>query len=221
MKIEENIYAYLWQSQYENNCNTYVIQGDKTILIDPGHLAHVESLFKKMEKDGIAPDKVDLVMITHAHPDHFEGLAAFMDKGAKIAIAGDEEDYLRGNGKALFEMMGQDVPEFRIDLHLKEGDLQVGEERFQIYLTPGHSPGSLSIYWPERKVLFTGDLIFYGGVGRTDFPGGDSRMLKESIEKLALLDTQLLLPGHGDIVKGSEKVARNYEFIRESFFSYL
>ncbi len=221
MKLEKDLYAYLWQNPYENNCNTYVIKGEKTVLIDPGHSRHVERLFHQMEEDGIDPKKVDVVIITHSHPDHFEGLEAFLDKPVKIAMNREEERYLLESGKLLFEMMRQPLPKFRIDFYLKEGELHLGEKTFHIYQTPGHSPGSLSIYWPERKVLFTGDLIFYGGVGRTDFLEGNSKLLMESIERLADLDTEILLPGHGDIVMGREMVLQNYEFIRQNFYACL
>jgi hydroxyacylglutathione hydrolase len=221
MKLEKDLYAYLWQNPYENNCNTYVINGEKTVLIDPGHSRYLGQLFNQMEKDGIPSEEIDLVILTHSHPDHFEGLEAFLDKPIKIAMNRDEECYLLESGKLLFEMMRQPLPRFRIDFYLKEGELYLGERTFHIYQTPGHSPGSLSIYWPETKVLFTGDLIFYGGIGRTDFLEGNSKLLMESIERVADLDTEILLPGHGDIVKGREMVLQNYEFIRQNFYPYL
>ena len=221
MKLEKKLFTYLWQNPHENNCNTYVIHGEMTILIDPGHSRHLSNLFSRMEEDGLSPAGVDLVIITHSHPDHFEGLEAFLDRPVKIAMHREEERYLLENGKLLFEMMRQPLPKYRIDFFLKEGELRLGKETFHIYQTPGHSPGSLSIYWPGRKALFTGDLIFYGGIGRTDFPEGDSKLLKESIERLAHLDTGLLLPGHGDIVMGKEMVLQNFEFIRQNFYAYL
>ncbi len=221
MKIEKDLYAYLWQNPYENNCNTYLIHGEKTVLIDPGHSRHVERLSHQMEEDGIPPEEIDLIILTHSHPDHFEGLEAFLDKPVKIAMNREEERYLLDSGKLLFEMMRQPLPKFRIDFYLKEGELHLGEKTFRIYQTPGHSPGSLSIYWSERKVLFTGDLIFYGGIGRTDFLEGNSKLLMESIERLADLDTEILLPGHGEIVMGKKMVLQNFEFIRQNFYAYL
>jgi glyoxylase-like metal-dependent hydrolase (beta-lactamase superfamily II) len=221
MKVEKGLYAYPWQNAYENNCNTYLIDGEVTLLIDPGHSRHIPHLLGQMQEDGIPPEEIDLIILTHAHPDHFEGLEAFLNKPVKIAMNREEERYLKESGKLLFEMMGQPLPEFRIDFYLGEGGLHLGEETFHIYLTPGHSPGSLSIHWPERKVLFTGDLVFYGGIGRTDFPEGNSKLLKESIERMSRLDTELLLPGHGEMVMGKDKVLQNFEFIRNSFYAYL
>jgi hydroxyacylglutathione hydrolase len=221
MKLEKDLYAYLWQNPYENNCNTYVIDGEMTVLIDPGHSRHVERIFHQMEEDGLSSEKIDLVIITHSHPDHFEGLKAFADTQVKMAMSREEECYFQESGRFLFEMMRQPIPKFRIDFYLKEGDLHLGKKIFRTYQTPGHSPGSLSIYWPERKVLFTGDLIFHGGIGRTDFPEGNSKLLMESIEKMSTLDTELLLPGHGDVVMGKDLVLQNYEFIRQNFYAYL
>jgi glyoxylase-like metal-dependent hydrolase (beta-lactamase superfamily II) len=221
MKLEKDLYAYLWKNPYENNCNTYVIHGEVTVLIDPGHSRYLSKLFLQTEEDGISAEEVDLVIITHSHPDHFEGIEAFMNKPVKIAMNREEEHYLLESGKLLFEMMRQPLPKIRIDFYLKEGELHLGKNIFHIYLTPGHSPGSLSIYWPERKALFTGDLIFHGGVGRTDFPEGNSKLLMESIERMADLDTEILLPGHGEIVMGKEMVLQNYEFIRQNFYAYL
>jgi glyoxylase-like metal-dependent hydrolase (beta-lactamase superfamily II) len=221
LKLGKDLYAYLWQNPYENNCNTYVIDGEMTVLIDPGHSRHVPHLFHQMEGDGISSEEIDLVILTHSHPDHFEGLEAFLNKPIKIAMNQEEERYLQESGKLLFEMMRQPLPEYRVDFYLKEGELHLGKELFHVYQTPGHSPGSLSIYWTERKVLFTGDLIFSGGIGRTDFPEGNSKLLMESIEKMSTLDTELLLPGHGDVVMGKDLVLQNYEFIRQNFYAYL
>jgi len=221
MKLEKGLFAYLWQNPYDNNCNTYVIKGEKTVLIDPGHSRYLDQLFSQMEKDGISPEEIELVIITHSHPDHFEGLEAFLDKSVKITMSREEERYLLENGKLLFEMMGQPLPKFRIDFYLREGELHLGKEVFNIYSTPGHSPGSLSIHWPERKILFTGDVIFYGGIGRTDFQEGNSKLLMESIERVSRLDTEVLLPGHGETVMGRDLVLQNFEFIRQNFYAYL
>jgi hydroxyacylglutathione hydrolase len=221
MKLERDLYAYLWQNVHENNCNTYLIRGEVTILIDPGHSRHIPNLFHQMKEDGVPPEAIDLIILTHSHPDHFEGIEAFMNEPAKIAMNREEERYLRESGRFLFEMMRQPLPEFRIDFYLKEGELHCGKEAFQLYQTPGHSPGSLSIRWSERKVLFTGDLVFYGGIGRTDFLEGNPKLIKESIERISRLDTELLLPGHGEIVMGKEKVLQNFEFIRQNFYAYL
>jgi glyoxylase-like metal-dependent hydrolase (beta-lactamase superfamily II) len=221
MKLEKDLYVYLWKNAYENNCNTYVIGGARTVLIDPGHSTFIEPLFSQMEEDGLSPDAIDLIVSTHSHPDHLEGLTAFLDKPTKTAMSEEEERYLYETGRLLFEMMGRPLPNFRIDFYLKEGSLHLAGNRFDVLHTPGHSPGSLSIYWPERKALFTGDVVFCGGIGRTDFPEGNSGQLMASIERLSQLETDILLPGHGEIIRGRDAVIENFEAIRQSFYPYL
>ena len=133
----------------------------------------------------------------------------------------DEERYLLESGKLLFEAMSQGLPNFRVDFYLREGDLHLGKETFEVFKTPGHSPGSFCLYWPTRKVLFTGDLIFSGGVGRTDFLEGNPESLKRSIERMFQLEIEVLLPGHGEILCGKDLVLQNFEFIRQNFYPYL
>ena len=68
---------------------------------------------------------------------------------------------------------------------LREGDLIIGEHSFEVIATPGHSPGSICLYWPAKKALFTGDLVFNQSIGRTDLPGGNGSMLKESVKRIS------------------------------------
>ena len=90
-----------------------------------------------------------------------------------------------------------------------------------IFHTPGHSPGSITLYWPSQKALFTGDLVFKEGLGRTDLPGGDGSKLKKSIKRLTDLDVEWLLPGHGEIISGAEKVRKNFAEIEQFYFAYV
>ena len=111
MKLEKDLYIYLWKNVYENNCNAYIINGDMTVLIDPGHSKFVKQLFYQMEEDGLSSDAIDLILTTHSHPDHLEGLGAFLDKPVKMAMSQEEERYLLESGKILFEMMRQPLPD--------------------------------------------------------------------------------------------------------------
>lgn len=221
MKLDSDLYVYLWKSLQENNCNSYLIKGDVPLLIDPGHQHLVKNLINRMEKDGHRMEDIRLVITTHVHPDHFEAVQIFARAGVSTSLHQEEEKFMLDVGREFYAAFGMEMPEYKIDFYLKEGELKLGNKIFQIFHTPGHSPGSISIYWPERKALFTGDVIFAMGVGRTDFPGGDGSLLRKSIERLANLDVELLLPGHGEIVKGKKNIERNFAYIRTNFFQYL
>ncbi len=118
-------------------------------------------------------------------------------------------------------MMGITSPRYRADFYLREGNLKLGNIDLLIYHTPGHSPGSLCLYWPKKKALISGDVVFYGGVGRTDFAGGNSSQLKQSIQRLSQLEIEILLPGHGEIIMGRNSVLQNFNFIRANYFPVL
>jgi hydroxyacylglutathione hydrolase len=90
-----------------------------------------------------------------------------------------------------------------------------------VLAAPGHSPGSICLYWPEHRVLFTGDLIFSQGIGRTDLPGGDGGLLKESINRLAGLNVEYILSGHGEVIQGKKEVEDNFRMIENDWFDYL
>ncbi|HSR12698.1 MAG TPA: MBL fold metallo-hydrolase [Thermodesulfobacteriota bacterium] len=221
MKIDSDLYAYIWKSTMENNSNTFVIGGDFPVVIDPGHQHLVKNLIPGMEKDGIRRGDIRLVIATHGHPDHLEGAQSFVGGDVQLAIHPDEEKFLREIGGQFYAAMGGEMPDLKIGFYLKEGELKLGSRTFQILHTPGHSPGSISIYWPEKKALFTGDVVFPMGVGRTDFPGGDGMLLRDSIERLAKLDIEYLLAGHGDVLKGKKNIERNFAYIRTNYYDYL
>ncbi|MCL0099077.1 MBL fold metallo-hydrolase [Dehalococcoidia bacterium] len=244
MRFANNLYAYLWRGR-GNNCHSYlfsnVLRGKRPhVLIDPGHVVNemsekcLEKLTSAMLRDDIAPGEIGLIINTHSHPDHCEANLALAQMNSEsgagggqalIAIGKIEDEYRRTIAEKMSRMLGLTV-EFEPDFYLQEGELNLGrgDEKLnlQIIHTPGHSPGSICIYSPENKVLITGDVVFNGSVGRTDLPGGDSRTLKQSIEKLSELDVEYLLPGHstnyGDIIRGKNNVVQNFASIRMNYF---
>jgi hydroxyacylglutathione hydrolase len=222
MKIRDNLYGYIWNDFSANNCNTFIMKNEKAVcMVDPGHEAFLPRLFKSMEDDGISEDEITSVILTHGHPDHMEGARVLREKGAKVGIHRDEEAFLKEVGPYFAQMMGMDMPDLSFDFYLQEGELEVGGERFRVIETPGHSPGSVSLFWEETKAFFSGDLIFAQGVGRTDFPGGDGALLKKSILRCRKLGASILLPGHGEALNTPEDVDRNFETIERMYFDYI
>ena len=221
MKLCDGVYAYIWRGVFENNCNMYYFGEPLNLLFDPGLARHVDLRFDTMRSDGLNPDDITTVISTHSHPDHFEGCAHFMDGRAKVGMHRDEIAVLNEVGPQFFRMMGMEFPSFSFDMELDEGPLNVNGVELEVFLTPGHSPGSVCVYWKDKKVLVCGDLIFRESVGRTDFPGGDSAKLRASIERMAELDIEYLLPGHMDYVSGAVQVKKNFDVIRRYIFPML
>ncbi|MDY6862375.1 MAG: MBL fold metallo-hydrolase [Thermodesulfobacteriota bacterium] len=220
MLLTKDVYTYIWNNPYANNSNTYIIRSDFTTLIDPGHRQYAGDLKKAMEKDGIGLEEIKLIINTHLHPDHFESACEFTSMGALSSAFLVNDNYL-SEILSFFPQLGMEIPKFQIDLYLREGELVLGDNLLKIFHTPGHSPCSMSIYFPEKKLIFAGDLIFLQGVGRTDLPYGSGKELKNSIEKMAELDLEFILPGHGEIVQGRENVLKNFNFIRQTFYNYI
>jgi hydroxyacylglutathione hydrolase len=174
-----------------------------------------------MAGDGIKKEDILYVINTHSHPDHLQGSEMFDTETVKIALHHKELEFLKGVGGELYGLFGISVPQMNINFPLNEGSITIGDQIFSIVLAPGHSPGSIGLYWPARKALFCGDVIFEQNVGRTDFPGGNGRDLKKSIISLSHLDLEFLLPGHMGIVKGREKISDNFNIIIQNIFPYI
>jgi glyoxylase-like metal-dependent hydrolase (beta-lactamase superfamily II) len=219
MRLVADLFAYVWSGR-DNNCNSYVLAGvlkdHRHVLIDPGHVttpalreAGLDGLRDEMARDGIDPDAVGLVLLTHCHPDHSEAASVIRERsGALVAIHQAEADvYSRFGGV--------------VDLLLGEGTLDLGTQspvHLTVFHSPGHSPGHTTIYWPRERVLIAGDLIFYRSTGRVDLPGGDPQLMKASIERLAQLEIDYVLCGHpyghSGIIQGADEVRTNFDFLR-------
>ena len=221
MQIANNLHAFLWQSMTANNCNAYFIDGPTRILIDPGHRAMFDHVDLGLRELGVTTNDIDLVICTHAHPDHLEAVPLLKEGSALFTLHEIEWQWAATVGKQMGASFGIDIEAFSPDFFLKEGDLSLDGLEMQVFHTPGHSPGSVCLYWPMQKALFTGDLVFKEGLGRTDLPGGDGALIKESIKRMARLDVELLLSGHGEIISGVREVKSNFEQIEDFWFRYV
>ena len=221
MKLKDKIYTYEWTNYFDNNCNSYYIGGEVQALIDPGLTRYLPDLLNQMSNDGIKKENIRYIINTHSHPDHLQGSELFDPDTVKIALHQKELEFLKGVGGELYGLFGITVPQMQINFPLEEGDVTLGDQSFKIILAPGHSPGSIGLYWPTQKALFCGDVIFEQSVGRTDFPGGNGSLLKKSIISFSQLDLELLFPGHMGIVEGREKVQDNFNIVIQNIFPYI
>ena len=219
MKILDDLHVFQWDHPMANNCNTYFIDGEKKILIDPGHYEFFGNVREELSNLSLTPEDIDMVLITHGHPDHIESVQVFAEMKTLVAVSEIEMDFIRKVAPQYGHALGARA--FEPDILLREGTLEIGDVSFQVIHTPGHSPGSVCFYRPDEKVLFSGDVVFKGGIGRTDLPMGDGAALKESIRRLSVLDIEYVLSGHGDIVEGVDKVKSNFQEIEDFWFGYI
>ena len=175
----------------------YIVSCEKTkkaAVIDPGG-DEEKILAACREKELI----VEYIIATHGHPDHVCGNGPLKEAtGAKIVMHKADADFFgQSEVKEYFSMLGL-APSPPADLVVEDGDIiSFGEEKLKVIHTPGHTPGGMCLY--NAPNCFTGDTLFVGGVGRTDFPGGSMQELSGSIrEKLLSLPPETIVwPGHG------------------------
>ncbi|GAB4488581.1 MAG: MBL fold metallo-hydrolase [Thermodesulfovibrionales bacterium] len=192
-QLEVNCFI-LWDEQSRDAC-----------VIDPGD--EPELIIGRIEANWLRPL---LAVCTHAHYDHVCATRDLRDRyGLRLAMHRDDLPTYRRT-QALCLSWGYEPDDFREpDILLSDGDLlRVGEIRLQVIHTPGHSPGSICV--SADGVLFSGDTLFRGTVGRTDLPGGDPNALLASLEKIARLPAGTkVLCGHDRGSVLGEEIARN------------
>ncbi len=179
------------------NCSIF---GDETtreaIVIDPGaDIAKVEEILARHNL------RVKAIVITHAHIDHIGG-AGKLRKATGAPIWMNAHDHVIALSLPLqAAWIGmQFAANPGIDVEVKEGEtLTAGATAFHVIETPGHTPGSISLFIPSEGKLIAGDTLFLGSIGRTDLPGGNGKKIVQSIrEKLFTLpDPTIVIPGHG------------------------
>jgi hydroxyacylglutathione hydrolase len=220
MKLTKNLYFFAEKGMMD--CNSYVIKDTQSLLIDPGLTQFLPALIEEMHQDGIDPKDIDFIANTHLHGDHCWANDAFKElSGAKILMHPVQKQFGQAAAVQTSQFFGVSAVEFSEDSLMDDNKLSLGETEIELIPSPGHSPDSICYYIPNEKVLICGDVIFSQNTGRVDLPGGSADQLKASIERLAQLDIEYLLPGHMNIVTGRENVKNNFEFIRKYVLGYL
>ncbi|MEE0511154.1 MAG: MBL fold metallo-hydrolase [Peptococcaceae bacterium] len=179
----------------EENC--YIVYDEnskKALIVDPG--AEAAHIIAMIEKESLQPQ---LIVNTHGHWDHVGAVAELKEKyGIPFYLHADDEEWLR---EPLCHLLGQGVaPELTVD-HTIDDDtvLMLGDEPLRVIHTPGHTKGGCVLWLENADIAFTGDTLFKGTIGRTDFPGGSYEDILTSVQKkMAVLPDQCVVyPGHG------------------------
>ena len=185
---------------FQTNCFC-VRQNDKNsdcLIIDPGMEA--APLVQMLKENDYTPVEI---LLTHGHADHIGGVETLRQHWPEIRVAihTDDAAMLANPAENLSLMAGVMVQARPAEVLLNSEDTyyQAAGLRFRILHTPGHTPGGICLYASDEQILFAGDTLFAGSIGRSDFPGGDHRTLIEMIrQKLLILPGQTTVyTGHG------------------------
>jgi glyoxylase-like metal-dependent hydrolase (beta-lactamase superfamily II) len=192
-------------------CNCSIIGDEvtrKAMIIDPGD--DINDILALIRKHNL---QVKQIVITHAHIDHVGG-------AMKLRAATGAPILLNQNDYALLKMLdlqaawvGMASPgKVEIDRSITTGEtVAAGSHSAQVLHTPGHTEGSICLYFPAEKKLIAGDTLFAGSIGRTDLPGGSMPKILRSLHEtvLALPDDTVVVPGHGEMTTIGEERESN------------
>ena len=193
MKVEHYVVGWV-----ETNCYFAINEAtSECIVIDPGDDAAM--LASKIDEKGYTPAAI---LLTHGHFDHATGANELAERyHVKIYVHEDDFDLMADPQRNCCGMMGRRIVN-RADEKLRDRQvLQLAGFDIQVIHTPGHTPGGCCYYFPYEDVVFTGDSLFCGSIGRTDFKGGSSSQLVRAVKDklMKLPDRTTVYPGHNDI----------------------
>jgi hydroxyacylglutathione hydrolase len=197
-------------------CNCSVI-GDETtheaMVIDPGD--NIDQAFALVNKH---PLQVKQIVITHAHIDHVGGAMKLRAAtGAPILLNQNDYDLLKILDVQAGWIGVAPPGKVEIDRSVSTGEtVTAGALTAQVLHTPGHTEGSICLYFPAEKKLIAGDTLFAGSIGRTDLPGGSMQKILRSLRDtvMSLPDETVVIPGHGDLTTIGEERESNPFLIR-------
>jgi len=198
--------------------NCFILADEKTkeaVIIDPGDDA--QEILKIIKEKGL---KVKYIINTHGHFDHMGANRALKDATGAALLIHEGDAPMMASAQIQSRAFGMDTtPSPKADRYVKHGDvIKAGEVSLKVLHTPGHSPGGISLM--EQGMVFTGDALFAGSIGRTDLPGGDLMTLIRSIKTnlMTLPDDTKVFCGHGPASTIGEEREENPFLNRQSGF---
>lgn len=194
----------------QTNCYVLFNENKEAVIFDPG--GHGDVLNAWLSDNNLQPLAV---LLTHAHFDHIGAVEDVRQKwNIPVYLHESEQDWLTDpekNGSSRF-LGDAAIKAEPADVFItKESELNIGSFHFTLFHTPGHSPGSISFYHKETKTVFSGDVLFESGIGRTDLPGGDYETLITSINEalMPLPEETSVACGHGNVTTIGNEMASN------------
>ena len=191
MKIEKFVTGII-------STNCYIVTNEETketVIVDPANLS--KAMIGYIEEEELV---IKAILLTHAHFDHIMGIDKVIDRYGEMPVYVEESDlellHTPSMNESTVYTNGYSYPGGDV---IHDGDVLhlIGED-FRVIHTPGHTKGSCCYYLKDEDVLFSGDTVFYGSVGRTDFPGGSTAEIVRSLHKLvdSLPEETEVFPGH-------------------------
>ena len=191
MKIEKFVTGII-------STNCYIVTNEETketVIVDPANLS--KAMIGYIEEEELV---IKAILLTHAHFDHIMGIDKVIDRYGEMPVYVEESDlellHTPSMNESTVYTNGYSYPGGDV---IHDGDVLhlIGED-FRVIHTPGHTQGGVSYYVEKEGVLFSGDTVFYGSVGRTDFPGGSTADIVRSLHKLvdSLPEETEVFPGH-------------------------
>lgn len=180
---------------FQVNCYLAVSSTHQALVVDPGEDAGIIAVTLRQNKLSVAA-----YLITHGHMDHVGGLAEMTRTfPAPVAIHPKDEAWAFSPANQMLPYYERPDRPKSIERLLADGQtFEDGGLHYEVIATPGHSPGGVCFYFPSEKVIFTGDTLFLGTIGRTDLEGSDETLMTKSLKHLAQLpDDTVVYPGHG------------------------
>lgn len=190
---------------FEVNCSLLENEG-KALIIDPGQEA--DRIIAALENKGWEPEAI---LLTHGHFDHINGIPGLLERFPDLPVYVSEED-----AKVMSHPLNSLPPEYS-PVTVPSKNLKTDLRNFSFLTfhfsfipTPGHTPGGVCYFFPQEKLLLSGDTLFAGSIGRTDLPGGDMATLMRSLDSLrSLPEDTVVIPGHGMTTTIGRELASN------------
>ena len=192
---------------FEVNCSLLENEG-KALIVDPGQEAN--RIIDALENKGWEPEAI---LLTHGHFDHINGIPGLLERFPDLPVYVSKED-----AEVMSHPMNTLPPEYfpvtvpakNLKTDLLNSSLFTLNSSLTVISTPGHTPGGVCYFFPQEKLLLSGDTLFAGSIGRTDLPGGDMATLMRSLDSLrSLPEDTVVIPGHGMTTTIGRELASN------------